>query len=270
MTGKPGVILDGSAISRAAPRPVTVWRLEWLRLVRTPRAVSLLAVFVAIGLIEPVFVRYQNDLLAHVGRGLRVSVPPPAPADGLTSFISQAMLIGLIIVVMLTASAVSFDSRPGMATFLRTRSDRMWPLLAPRVTASAVAAIAAYWLGTAAAWVQTSQLIGPLPAGRVLAGALCGAVYLAFAVAVTALAAGIGRGTLAAGAIGLGILLGLSALGVLRVLSRWLPSTLAGAAGDLASGVHPLSYYLPALLIAIGASAAALALATWRLGAREI
>ena len=48
MTGKPGAVLDAAA-GRAVPRPVTLWRLEWLRLVRTPRAVSLLAVFVAIG-----------------------------------------------------------------------------------------------------------------------------------------------------------------------------------------------------------------------------
>jgi len=56
---------------------MSLWRLEWLRLVRTPRALALGAVFVAIGLIEPVVTRYQNVLLAHVGNGVHVSGPPP-------------------------------------------------------------------------------------------------------------------------------------------------------------------------------------------------
>lgn len=252
------------------PRPVTLWSLEWLRLVRTPQAVTLAAVFAAIGLVEPVFARYQNDLLAQLGHGRLGAIPAAVPADGLSDYVSQAMLIGLIMVVMLTAAAVSFDSRPGVATFLRTRTDSMWRLIAPRFTMAASAAAVAYWLGTIAAWVQTSELIGSLPAGAMLAGALCGAVYLVFATAVTALAAGIGRGTLAAGAIALGILLSLSALGIVGVISRYLPGALVGAPAALVSGTHDLSWYLPSMLIALAAAAAALALSCRQLSRREL
>ena len=259
-----------TADARTLPRPVTLWRLEGLRLLRTPQAVMLAAVFVAIGLIEPVLTRYQNDLLSRLGHGQVRAAAAPAPADGLSSYFSQAMLIGLIMVVMVTAAVVSFDARPGVATFLRTRAAGMWQLIAPRVTTAASVAVVAYWLGTIAAWVQTRELIGSLPAGAVAGGALCGAVYLAFAVAVTALAAGIGRGTLAAGAIALGILLALSALGVIGVISRYLPGVLAGAPGALATRSHALSYYLPAMLITLAAAAAALVLAARQLSRREL
>jgi ABC-2 type transport system permease protein len=73
---------------------------------------------------------------------------------------------------------------------------RFWPLLAPRFTVNAAAAAIGYLLGTLAAWLETDLLIGAPPAGAMLGGMLCGAAYLAYAVAVTALAATIVRSTL--------------------------------------------------------------------------
>ena len=39
------------------PPPMSLWRLEWLRLVRTPRALALGAVYLSFGLIEPVLTK---------------------------------------------------------------------------------------------------------------------------------------------------------------------------------------------------------------------
>src|SRR5215472_12992959 len=193
----------------AASRPMNLWRLEWLRLVRTPRALSLGAVYLAIGLIEPVATRYASALLAHVGSGAEVRLPKPTPAQALSSYVSEATLIGLIVLVAVAASAYGFDARPGLAAFFRTRVPSMWRLLAPRFTAYAAAGAVAYLVGTLAAWYETRQLIGSLPIGGLLAGLLCGAVYLAFAVAVTAFAASLTRTTVASVGITLGILLAL-------------------------------------------------------------
>jgi len=262
---------DGGAGSSASSRRrMNLWRLEWLRLIRTPRALALGAVFLATGLIEPVVTRYASSIFAHVGNGVHVSAPPPTAADGLGSYVTEITLVGLILVVILAASAFSFDSRPGLATFLRTRVSGGWQLLAPRFAASAAAAAAAYSLGTLAAWYETSLLIGPLPAAAVLGGLLCGAVYLVFAVAVTALAASTARSTVPIAGIAVIILLALPVLGTVRAVARWLPSALPGAAYDLADGSHTLPYFLPTLAIALAAAAAALLLAAARLRTREV
>ncbi len=55
----------------------------------------------------------------------------------------------------------------------------------PRVTVSAGAAVAAYALGTLAAWYETALLLGSQPAGAMLAGLLCASVYLVFAGATS-------------------------------------------------------------------------------------
>jgi ABC-2 type transport system permease protein len=256
----------------AASGPMSLWRLEWLRLIRTPRALSLGAVYLAIGLIEPVATRYASTLLAHVGSGAVVRLPKPTPAQALSSYVSEATLIGLIVLVSVAASAYGFDARPGLAAFFRTRVPSMWELVAPRFTAYAAAGSVAYLIGTLAAWYETRLLIGSLPAGGMAAGALCGAVYLAFTVAVAAFAASLTKATVASVGITLGILLALPLLADVHAISSWVPSALIGAPAELAANppAHDLLHFVPALGVATVAGALALAAAVQRLRQREI
>jgi ABC-2 type transport system permease protein len=131
---------------------MNLWRLEWLRLVRTPRAVALCALFVFFGLLEPVTSRYQSQIFRHVGNGVRISFPPATPAAGISSYVSQLSGVGVIVVVVVAAGAFGFDAHPGLATFLRTRVAGIWQLVAPRFAVTAAAAAAADLLGTLAAW----------------------------------------------------------------------------------------------------------------------
>jgi ABC-2 type transport system permease protein len=247
-----------------------LWRLEWLRLYRTPRAISLGALFLVVGLIEPIVTKYESKIFAHVGNGVRISAPPPTAADGLSSYVSEVLLVGLILVVVLAAGALTFDSNLGRAIFFRTRVASTWQLIAPRAAVMAAAAAVAYLLGTLAAWYETTLLIGSLPASQVLAGVICGAIYLAFAVAVTTLAASFARSTIATAGIAFMILLVLPILGTVHVVARWLPSALVNAPVDVVSGTHQFGYFWPAFIVAAAASAAALAAATRRLNAREV
>lgn len=249
---------------------MNLWRLEWLRLFRTPRALSLGAVYLAIGLIEPVATKYASTLLAHAGRGAVIRLPKPTPADALGSYVGEATLVGLIVLVAVAASALGFDSSPGLSAFFRTRVRNMWQLVAPRFAAYAAAGALAYLLGTLAAWYETRLLIGSLSAAGLFAGVLCAVVYLAFAVALTAFATSLARNTVASAGITLAILLGLPLLADVHVISNWVPSALVGAPADLVAGTYQLPHYLPALAVAVVAAAGALALAVRSLQAREI
>ena len=102
-----------------------------------------------------------------------------------------------------------------------------------------------------------------------LAGLLCGAAFLIFAVSVATAAASAARSTLATVGVTLGVLLGLPLLGLAGPLHPWLPSTLLTAPIALLAHAS-LGDYLPALGSAAAASALLLAVATSRLARREV
>ena len=254
-----------------APAAMGPWRLEWQRLTRTPRALALAAVYVIFGLGEPVLTKYLNNILNHAGgaQRLKISIPPPVPSDGINAYVGQVSTIGLIVVVVIAAGAFGFDSKQGLATFLRTRVSSMWQLITPRFVVNAAAAITAYVLGTLAAWYETNLLIGSLPVGAMLEGMLCAACYLAFAVALSAAAASVVKSTLGAVGLTVVLLLALPIAGLAHSIQNWLPSTLVSAPYDLITSTH-LSHYVPAIATALVAAALLLIGTAARLRSREV
>jgi ABC-2 type transport system permease protein len=248
---------------------MSLWRLEILRLTRTPRALVLGLVYLAFGLLGPVLAKYLPDIAKHAGGGgVTIVVPPPTPPDGVVQYTSQAGQTGLVVAVVVAAGALAFDAHRGLAAFSRTRVRSMWRLLRPRYVVMASAAAVASVVGTLAAWYATVVLLGSLPAGEVLGGAVCGAVYLAFAVAVVALAGSLARSVLGTVGVALAVLLLLPLVALVPALEAWWPSRLVGAPVEL---VHGTAFrdLLPSLVVTAALVPVLLAAAVRLLGRRE-
>ncbi|TCO59595.1 hypothetical protein [Actinocrispum wychmicini] len=215
---------------------LSVWRVEWLRLVRTRRLLALAGVFVLFGVTGPLLARYRGELVGHLatpGSNVTIIFPPPVPADGITGYTQNALQIGLIVAVVIAASACALDARPALSIFYRTRARTFRQLLLPRAVISAAAAVAGYLAGTLAAWYETAVLIGAPDVGALAEGAVADAVYLVFAVAITALAATLARGPLGTVGIALTVVFGGPLLGQVPALAHWLPSALLDASNAL-------------------------------------
>ncbi|HEX6230084.1 MAG TPA: hypothetical protein VF029_00045 [Actinomycetota bacterium] len=238
---------------------MSVWRLERVRLLRTLRWAGLLASYLVFGIGMPFLTRYQEALFRNIGGEVRVIAPDPTPTQSIAAYLSNAMQIGLLVSVLLAAGSLAFDARPEWAAFLRTRSVSLWRLLLPKWTTNAVAVAAAYLAGLVAAWIGTVALIGSTPIAVLLAGGAYGALYLAFAVALVALASAVARSVIGAGGIAIVLLIALPILGqVLPGLEPWLPSTLVGSPTALADGEAASSF-----LRATGVTAAAIPMLLW-------
>lgn len=61
------------------PRPMNPWRLEWLRLTRTPRGIALAGVYLFFGLFGPVTAKYLQDIVNRVQSGVQIIVAHPTP-----------------------------------------------------------------------------------------------------------------------------------------------------------------------------------------------
>ncbi|MFI9811856.1 hypothetical protein [Saccharothrix variisporea] len=247
---------------------MTLWRLEWLRLVRTHRLVALCAVFGLFGLVGPISVRYLPEIIRRFG-GVEVVLPPATPADGMAGYVKNAVQLGLLVLVLVAAAALAFDAQRDSAVFLRTRVPALWRIVVPKVVVNAAAGAGAFTVGAMAAWYETAVLLGALPVGRTLLGIACMAAYLAFAVALTALTAALLRGVVGTALTCLGVLLLSALLEPLGGFGRWLPSRLVGALDGLLRGATPSSY-LPALALTAALAVAATATATALLSKRDV
>jgi ABC-2 type transport system permease protein len=236
---------------------MTLWRLEWLRLVRTRRWVALTFVYLFFGLLGPITARYIGEIVKRFGGGVTVSFPDPTAADGITQFVGNASQIGLLVAVVVAAGALSLDAVPEIGTFFRTRVPSLARILLPRFTVTSAVVVGAFALGTLAAWYETVVLIGNVPAGRLLAGWILGAIYLVFVVAVVALVAARTSSVLTTVLATMVILLGLPIAGIVPDVGEWLPSHLVGALDGMVRGVV-FTEYLRAAVVTVMAGTVAL------------
>lgn len=248
---------------------MTLWRLEVLRLGRTHRWMVIAGVYLLFGVVGPLTAAYLQDILARFGGEITIIAPDPRPADGIGQFVANASQLGLLAVLVVAAGALAFDARPEAAAFLRTRVTRARDLLVPRYVVSVAAAAGALVLGTATAWLLTAGLIGAVSTSAMLVGTLHGVLYLAFAIAVLAAAAGFTQGQASAVFAAIALLVLLPLVGLLPPVKPWLPSELLASVAALVDG-RSAGDYTRSVVVTLASTAGLLALASARLERREL
>ncbi len=221
---------------------MSLWRLELLRVIRTRRWLALTGVYVFFGLLGPLTARYIAQILKAVGSGqdgVIVQFPDPVPGDGIAQYLSNALQVGTIVVVVIAAGALALDAIPEMGVFLRTRVDDIWQALVPRLVVPFATASIAFVLGTLAAWYETAVLLGPLDPWSMVAGTLLGMLFLAFITALVGAVAQWTRSVLGTVMTSLVALIALPVLGIIPGVSPWMPTRLGNALTELTSSHTP-------------------------------
>jgi ABC-2 type transport system permease protein len=249
---------------------MNAWRLEWLRATRSRRGFILAAVYVFFGLVGPLMAKYMPQLVKYASSQITIIAPAPRPEHGIVNFVNQVGQTGLIVTVVVISGALCFDARRGLAIFYRTRAPGPFALIWPRFVAGATLAVAAYVLGTVAAWLETSFVLGELSTVRVLQGVILEAVFLVFAVAVVAAASTVVRSTLSTVGIAFGVLfVVLPIAGIIADVGPWLPTKLLNAPAALVTG-SDFDAYFRSLAMSVAATAGLLAFAVNRARHRDL
>jgi ABC-2 type transport system permease protein len=248
---------------------MTLWRLELLRTVRTHRWMLVFGVYAFFGVTGPLLARYLEDIISRFGGGeVTVTGGDPRPVDGIMQFIGNGGQLGLLAVIVLSASALALDAHPEFAAFLRTKVTRAGTLLLPRYVVATATSVAALWVGTGIAWAMTVPLLGGLPVGAMLLGTALGSLYLAFAVGVVAAMAGLVRSIAGTVFASLAVLLLLPIVALVPAISAWLPSELLAAVGGLVEG-GPAADYIGSTVLTVLLTVILLLFAGWRAERRE-
>ncbi len=236
---------------------MSLWRLEWLRMMRTKRWVAIFGVFTFFGIIGPLSARYIGEIVERFGGGVQVTFPEPTPADGIMQYSANVQQLGLLVLVMIAAGALTIESRYEMAVFLRTRVMSTTRLLIPRYVVVAATGILAYVAGSLLAWYETAVLIGTPGTGAMAAGMLYGSVYLLFAVSVVAFFGSTLKNVLPTVILSLVVLVILPIVGLIPSLTDWLPSHLTGALDGLVGGAA-IGDFLKAMFVTLAGTFALL------------
>ena len=213
---------------------MTLWRLEWLRLVRSYRWIILAAVFGFFGILGPLTARFLPDIVERFDDS-GLGMPEMGPPDGITQYVGSAQQFGLIAIAFVAAAALAIDSNTELSVFFRTRAS-MRDLFTPRFVVNSIAGALAFTFGAAIAYVGTGVLLAWLDLGPFAIGVVLQCVYLVFAVAVVGLAGSIVRKTISTAVLAIGVLILLGILTVVPPIAPWLPSDLAGALDGLIRG----------------------------------
>lgn len=234
--------------------------------VRTMRLVVVVAVFAIMGLVSPVVARYTREIVEAVGGGqFGGMIPDPTVADAVIQLTKNVGQFGVVIAILLAMGAVATEKERGTAAFILTKPVSRTAFIAAKAGAITGLLAAAVVIAGILAWTYTAILFEALPmAGYAVA---IGLVWLSLAVfaALTLLVSVVARSALVAGGIGLGLVFGTGILSALPTIGAYMPTSLWGAADQVALGTVPDPFAGPVLVnVALAVGAVVLAAAIFR------
>jgi ABC-2 type transport system permease protein len=234
--------------------------------VRTMRLVVVVAVFALFGLLSPVVARYTREIVEAVGGGqFGGMIPEPTVADAVIQLTKNVGQFGVIIAILVTMGTVAAEKERGTAAFILTKPVTRAAFVVAKVAAIGTLLALALAASGALAWVYTAILFEPLPVAG-FAGAVA-LLWLSLAVfaAITFLASVVAPSGIVAGGIGFGAFVLAGILSALPGVGAYMPTSLWGAADQLAIGIVPDPLVGPVLFnVAVIAAAIGLAAAIFR------
>ncbi|TJY38522.1 ABC transporter permease [Cohnella pontilimi] len=252
---------------------VVLWKKEWTEAARTSKLIWLPAVFVLLGITQPLLAKFMPDILKSAGNlpaGTVIEIPPAQPGEVLGQTLSQFGSLGVLAICLAFMGMLSGERRSGTAAWILVKPVSSIAYMAAKWAVSTMVTLGSFALGYAAAWYETAVLIGVPDTGHALAAGSAYAGWLAL-ILIAVLAAGAWFNAPAAAAF-----IPFGAATLLQLAGSFLPERLSALPSGLAAeAVSSLqSQQWPAVsaaaLTAIIAGGCLIALAAWGVRSRPL
>jgi ABC-2 type transport system permease protein len=212
---------------------------ELLESWRTRRLPAVVGLFIVLGIISPLTARYMPEILkAALGSQLTVPVPIPTAADAILQVQKNLGQLGAFTAIVLAMGAVAAEKERGTAAFILTKPASRGAFLGAKLAALGLVLALATLVSVGIAWAYTAVLFEPGPIGGWVALAVLAWLALAAWSSITFLASTVSGSSALAAGVGVVALIGLSLIGAIPQVGRFLPAGLDGPAQALAAGVR--------------------------------
>jgi len=210
---------------------------------RTRRILVVWAVFLAFGMLSPLIAYFLPQVFGSV-EGMEMFadlIPTPTAVDAMTQYLKNLSQFGFILAVLLAMGTVVGEKERGVAAMILSKPMARWAFIASKFAAQFVVYLAGFVLSAIGAYYYTMFLFGSLEMGSflLLNGLLL--LWLLTFVGLSLLGSTLGKSTVAAGGIGLGLCVAQMLLGNIPRWGALLPGGLMGWAtllGQQAAGVN--------------------------------
>jgi ABC-2 type transport system permease protein len=217
-------------------------RKELLEQWRTMRLVIVTVVFLAFGIMSPVFAKYTPELIKALvpPNQLPLELPAPTVADAIAQFAKNVGQTLTVAAILLSMGAIATEKERGTAAFILTKPASRGAFVVAKLVGVATTLAVAMAVSGIASYAYTTWLFSAPPAGGYLA--MCVLLWLSLlaVAAITLLGSALTRSAIAAGAIGFAAYLGLAVVSALPTIGPYTPPGLQGPALQLALG-EPVS-----------------------------
>ncbi|MFC5406893.1 ABC transporter permease [Cohnella soli] len=214
---------------------------EWRESLRTAKWIWLPAVFLLLGLIQPITVKFMPDILSSAGslpEGTIIQIPIPKPGEVLAKTLGQYDTIGMLAICLAFMGTISGEKRSGTAAWILVKPTSPYAYVLAKWMMHSLLVVVSFALGYGGAWYYTLLLIGEPDSVAALSSMLLYIGWLLFGVTSTIAFSAIIRSPAGAAFTAFGFVTALQIVqATLKPKLDWLPSGLnAAAASRLTAG----------------------------------
>ena len=210
---------------------------QWL----TMRLVIVVGLYLAFGILSPIFARYLPEIIGALvpPDQLPIALPTPTVVDAVSQFVKNVGSTLTLVAILLAMGLVASEKERGTAAFILTKPAGRAAFLAAKFGAVGLTLGIAMAVSGAAAYGYTALLFEAPPLGGFVA--MCALLWLGQLViaSFTLLGSALVRSVAPAAGIGFAAFIGLSIVSALPTLGPYTPPGLLGPATALAAGTDP-------------------------------
>jgi ABC-2 type transport system permease protein len=221
---------------------LTSTKKELQQLWRTKRILAMGAVFLIFGMGSPLVAKFTPQILSSIEGAEMFAdlIPEPTAGDAMVQYVENLSQFGFILVVLLAMGVVVGEKERKTVPMILSKPMPRWAFITSKFFSQFLMYLLMFVLSSLGAYYYTLILFGSLDFGAflLLNGLLL--LWLLTFVALSTLASTLGKSTVAAGGIGLGLSVALILAGSLPLFGSLLPGGLMGwvrMLGQSAAGV---------------------------------
>jgi len=232
-----------------------ILRREWLEIKRNYKWLWIPAVFILLGLMDPITTYYLPQILDSVGglpEGAKIEIPTPPAEDVFLMTLGQFDFLGLVVIILSSMGLIAGEIKSGTATMIFVKPIQFHSLILAKWSSHLFLLIGSYLLGVFSSWYYINILFEPISFVAFLDSMWLYGLWLIFVLTVTLFISSMTRSPGAAAGLTLVVIVFLQLVSnLLKDYLKWSPSQLSSYAGEMIKGGKYTSDIIVCIVVSI-------------------